>query len=228
MFKTRVFLVIGSDFSNRKRAIESIRKKIPKEASPFLNDQTYYSKEIDLIALKSALLSFSFGGGRVMLFKDALTLSKDAKNIIFENIKVSAGLNHLIFEIDDDYYSASKSKKFTADPLFSMLLKQATVIKLSSFNNENLIRKLVIFLRNNDCSQSIYMLNRIFKETKNKTFLGVQILGAVTREFSYTKDRSKKEQCFRLIWDTDRILKEGKADSQLALELLIAKIYQLS
>jgi len=225
MLKDRVFVVIGSDFLNRKRAIDNIKTKLLKKRELALNTQVLYAREIDLISLRELLFSFSFDGDRIIIFKEAQNLSKQVKDFIYKNLKSIIGNNYLIFDIERDYASLKKDKSFLKDRFFSYLFRYAYLLKLSSFKEDISIQKFLVMVRKNRVAQAIYILEKIFDiGSKKKEFLGIQILGALTREFSYIKNPLEKERYFNLIWETDRALKEGRVEPRLALELLVTKI----
>ena len=229
MLKTKVFLVIDSDFFKRKKVIDSIKKDLVKIKDPSLNTQVFYSKDIDLNNLKQALFSFSFDREKIVFFKGAQDLSKEIREFIHLNLKKIVNNNYLIFELEKDYLTLKQDKRFLADKLYGYLFKHASVYGRKNYSPESIsISSLMSMVRKNKLNESIYALEDIFAQGRTKkdlkNVLGMQILGALTREFSYVRAPAEKERCFNLIWNTERALKEGSLEARLALELLITKL----
>lgn len=225
MQEKRLFLVIGTDFINRKRAVDSIKIRLLKKKDSFLNTHVYYSKDIDLNNLKDIVFSFSFTGSRVIILKGAQDLSREVKDFIYNNIKSIVANNYLIFELEKDSTALKNDRQFAKDKFFSYLMTRAYLFKISSFEEDVSIRRLMGMVRRNRLPESLYALERIFeKGGKGRDFLGIQILGALNREFSYFRNPLKKRKYFNLIWETERALKEGKVDQKIALQLLITKL----
>ncbi len=221
----RVFLVVGSDFSRRRNAVDSLKRKlIPQKYSPF-NERVYYSSEIELSKLRALLFNFSFNGERIVIFKEADKLNKDTKEFLYNNIKDVIKNNYLIFEIEREYFFLKGDRKFTDDKFFSFLMKTAYPIKLNSFTGIASIGKLMGMIKRKQLQDALYTLESIFSNAgKNKDYIGMQILGAMTANFSRADSPFKKRKYFNLIWSAERILKRRKIESKTALGFLITKL----
>ena len=224
MSANKLFLITGSDFTNRKRALEGILSRVGEVKNVALKTQTLFSKDIELESLKNILFSFSFTGERIIVFKAALGLRKPIKDFLYKNLKKILDTNVLVFEIEKDFDSLKRDKSFSSDLFFRSLSKQARMFKISSFHELASIGAFLYALRQNKINESIYLLHTCFKASPYKESVSMQIIGALTREYSRLGDPIKKEKCFDLIWETERSLKTGKSDSELALELLITKL----
>ncbi|OPX29074.1 MAG: hypothetical protein B1H08_04695 [Candidatus Omnitrophica bacterium 4484_171] len=225
MLRKRVFIVIGLDFASRKSAIDSLKKRLIPQKSSCLNHQVYYGRDIDFDKLRSLFLSFSFEKERIVVFKEPGLLSKEVKDFLYNNIKDIIKNNYLIFEFEKDYFFFKKDKQFINDRLFGYILKYASLIKIASFRSNVSIRKLMDTITNNRLQDALYVLESVFDNAgKNKGFIGMQILGAITRKFSYTHNPIERKRCFDLIWDTERMLKGRKIEDKTALQILITKL----
>ncbi len=225
MFKESIFFVVGLDFSGRKRAIDNIKEKLlTKDISPF-NIHIYYSKEVDLNKLMSIVFSVPMVGKRMIVFKNAHELKKDIKELFMKRIKEIVRYNYLIFDIEKDTSALREDRLFVNDKFFRYFVRRSTVLRISSFTPGISIRKLTSSIRKNSLEDSLYILENIFSNTdKNRDIVGMQIMGAITRSFSYVNNTLEKRRCFELIGETERLLKEKRIDSKTALELLITKL----
>ncbi len=227
MFKTNIFFVIGSDFLSRKRAIDNIKSKFLQNNS-LLNTHTYYSNEIDLYELRSSIFNLSLGGKKIIVFREAQHLSKEIKDFLLTNIKIIVKDSYLIFDIERDFSSFKQDKYFIRDGFFNYFFKRATVLKLSSFIKDVSIKKLIQMIKKNSLSEALYVLEGIFSSAdKSRDIVGMQILGAITKSFSYINNPHKKKRCFDLIYRTERLLKERQIESKIALGLLITRLIML-
>ena len=223
--KTRLFFVIGAEFSHRKRAIDGVKARLLKKKESSLNTYTFYAKEINLNSLKDALLSFSFEGDKVVVFKDSQNLDAKVKEFIYDNIKSILDINYLIFEVEKDFFYVKNDRRFNKDKFFNFLINNATLYKINSFTEDISIKKFLFFIRKNNLQESLYILEKIFSSgAKANDFTGMQILGALTREFSYLNDLPKRQKCFNLIWNADRALKQGRLNQKAAIQLLVTKL----
>ncbi|MFH1767599.1 MAG: hypothetical protein ABH858_00375 [Candidatus Omnitrophota bacterium] len=225
MFKKRVFFVVSADSINRRRTVENITIKILNKKDSSLNTHVFYGKDAHLDKVKELVLSFSFGRDKVIIFKQADTLPEDLKAFLRDNIKDMVSNNYFIFEIERDYFEFQGDKRLAKDKLFELLSKEAHVFRISSFSEQASIKKLLLMIRRKRLPEALSVLEDIFdQETKKEDFLGVQILGALTRQFSYMDNSLEKERCFNLIWQSERIIKEGRVEQKVALQLLITKL----
>ncbi len=225
MLKNKVFLIVGEDFSSRKHAIESIKKKLARGRPSVFQVSTIYSDQTDLNGIKELLFTSSFGGERIVIFKDITSLDKEIKDFLYKNLNTVVSSNYLIMEIEFSPDQIYRDKRFTADKLLGYLLKYARIIRIRSFPESVSIKKLIFSLRDRKLDRSLYILEKIFSDTGVRTdALAMMVLGSLSREFSRLRLPVEKERCFLLLWDTERALKEGRVPPKLALELLITKL----
>ena len=225
MLKKKVFIVAGSDFTRRKSAVDSLKKRLIPHKSSCLNFQVYYSRDIELDKLRGLLLSFSLEKERIVVFKESSFLGKGAKDFLYKNISSIVKNNYLIFEFEENYFFLSRDKHFTNDRFFGYIFKNAFLIRTSSFVNGVSIRNLMDAIRKNRLRDSLYILESIFNNAgKDRSFIGMQILGAITKSFSYMRNPVERKRCFNLIWEAERILKGGKIEDKATLQILITKL----
>ncbi|MCM8824382.1 MAG: hypothetical protein NC822_06910 [Candidatus Omnitrophica bacterium] len=220
--KRRVFLVTGSDFLSRKRVLDNIKLRVLGDKYSPLNTSIIYSKDVEENKLKETLLNFPLIDNRVFIFKEADKLNKQLKDFLFNNLDKLVSNNYLIFEIESDYFYLKDY--LPKDNFFGYLLRRAQVIKTGSFEENFSISRFMRMLRINNLDGAFYTIEKIFEDNKNSEVLGMQILGAICKEFSYIDDHLGKEKVFNVIWETERALKEGRIEPLLALERLIIKI----
>lgn len=224
MMNERSFCVLSSNFTYRKRIIERIKTDIFKGNISSLNTIVIYSQGINLEKLKEQIYTYSFENKRVFLFKQTQDLPQEIKSFLLKTLKEIASVNYIIFEIEREYSEFVKDAKVIRDKFYSYLLKVSKVIKTQSFKEDISLRKLIFAVRRRQAAQTLYILEKLFLEFKNSDVLGMQILGALIKEFSFIPDSLTKQNYFRRIWETDRLIKEKGVDPKLALEILIAKI----
>ncbi|MCM8774313.1 MAG: hypothetical protein NC820_06230 [Candidatus Omnitrophica bacterium] len=223
--KKRVFLITGADFFYRKRVLDSIKLRVVGDKySPF-NTIVIYSKDVEENKLKETLLNLPLIDNRVFIFKEADKLNKQLKDFLFNNLDKLVSNNYLIFEIEVDYFYLKDY--LTKDNFFGYLLRNAQLIKTGSFEENFSISRFMRMLKINNLEGAFYTIEKIFEDNKNSEVLGMQILGAICREFSYINDPWEKEKFFNVIWETERALKEGRIEPLLALERLIIKILKI-
>jgi hypothetical protein len=223
MIRKKIFCVIGLDFFHRQRAIDRIKFQILKNKNYSLNTTTLYSGELDTKRLQEAVFHFSFDREKIILFRNSQKLPSDIKNFLLKEINKIIVFNYVIFEIERDYREFVSDKKIIQDTFFRYILKNSTLRKIHSFKEDISLKKFIIDVRRNRFSSALYKLERLFLEFKNDKKLGVQILGALVREFSYLA--GQRQKYFDLLWDTDRLIKEKGIDPKLALEILITKLH---
>jgi len=220
----RIFIVVGLDFASRKLAIDNLKKRLIPQNS-CLSFQSYYGRDIDLNKLRSFFLNLSFDKERIVVFKESSLLSKEVKDFLYKNVKEIIKNNYLIFEFEENYFFLKRNKRFIEDKFFGHILRYASLIKIASFTGDVSIRKLMDTIKSNKLQDALYVLESVFDNAgKNKDFVGMQVLGAITKSFSYMHNAAEKKRCFNLIWDTERILKNRKIESKTALQILITKL----
>ena len=224
VLRKSIYFVIGLDFINRKRAVEKIQSRIIDPKNSCLNTHIYYSEDIDRDNLRNLLFSFSFGGKKVVIFKEVQKLLSPIKDFLYNNIQKIITNNYLIFELNQDCWSFKQNRRFAKDKFFIFLFKQASVYKLASSRSELSLKYLMNLIRDRRLTDALYSLENIFNTAAQENILGMQILGALSRNASYLYDLKIKKKYFNLIWNTERELKEGKLSARLSLELLIVKL----
>jgi len=221
-----IYFVIGSDFINRKRAVENIKSKIVNARDSRLNTHTYYSSEIDIDSLRNLLFSFSLYGRNVLIFKEAQKLSPRIKDFLYNNVQKTISNNYFIFELEKDYGYLKQDVKFIKDKFFGFLLKKASLFKVGAPQYELFLKDLMKAIRSSRLADAICVLDNIFAAAGSRQgLLGMQILGALSRDSAYLANSEEKRKRFNFIWHTERQLKGGKTPPRLALELLIVRLF---
>ncbi|MFH1519238.1 MAG: hypothetical protein ABIE75_01525 [Candidatus Omnitrophota bacterium] len=222
--RERVFLISGTDFLQRQHAVKNIKERILKGKHTSLDTIIFYGKEAKLEDLAEKLLTASFEKIKIAVFKNSQDLSPAIRTFLFKNLNKISSANYLIFETDKDYYQFQSDKKFSADKLFSFILKKAAVFRISSTREKNTIEDFMASVRRNDLATSVYILEKLFKESSKSKLLGPQIIGILVQKLSYLRSPSEKERCFQCLWEADRAIKEKGLDPRLIIETLLAKV----
>lgn len=223
--RERVFLISGTNFSQRRQAIENIKKRILKEKATSLDACTFYSKEINVRDLSGKLFTTSFEEAKIIVFKNFQDLPAVVRNFLFENLKKILASNYLIFETDKDYYQFQKNKKFTTDKFFNFVFKKAALLRTASIKEKNSIEDFMGSIRKNDLAASVYILEKLFKGDSKDKILGPQIIGILVQKFSFLKNSAEKERCFKYLWEADRAIKEKGLDPRLVIETFLARVF---
>ncbi len=220
--RERVFLIAGCDFSQRQIAVEGIKKRIFKGTQTALNTFVFYPKEIDFLDLQEKLLLNSFGGSRLIIFKDFLDLNPQVADFLSQNLKkISAG-TYFIFETDKDYYWLGRDKKIISHKFFSWLLKEAALIKTVALKREASFRDFLDSLNRKDLASSLYILESLFQKDPKDKLLGPQVIGALVKR--YANLSQEKGKTWDYLWEADRAIKEKGLDPRLILEALLVKL----
>ena len=222
--RERVFLIVGTDFSQRQRVIENIKKRILKEKASSFNNLIVYSKEANAKDLGEKLFTTSFGKNKIIIFKNVDDLPVEIRKFLFTNLDRILSNNYLIFETDKDYYQFQKNKKFVNDDFFVSVLKKATLSKVASIKGKVTIEDFMASLRKNNLSESVYITEKLFAGGSKDRILGPQIIGILVSKISFLKDPAKKDKYFKYLWEADRAIKEKGLDSRLVIESLLAKV----
>lgn len=221
--KDRIFLVATDDFEQRRRAIDSIKRRILKESLTPLNVLTIYSKEIFLKDLAEKLFTVSFGKEKILIFKDTLQLSVGIREFLFKNLKKILLGNYLILEIDEPFDSLRGRKVLLHDHFFALVFRNASKLNLSWHSRPLTIEDFKRSIDRSDLGQSLYIMRKLFEAKVKDEELGMQLLGILIYRFSYLKSSIEKEQCLKYLWEADRAIKEKGLKPQLALELFLIK-----
>ncbi|MCD6583404.1 MAG: hypothetical protein J7K71_01825 [Candidatus Omnitrophica bacterium] len=224
----KIFCVIGLDFEHRQRAIEKIKEGILKKECVSLNTVIFYCKDLNLQELKNTLYTFPLEKKRVVIFKGAEYLSKEVRLFFLKKLKDLISLNYLIFEIEKDHAQFIHDRKVRENSFFSYLLKKCVLRRIISIQEDHSLNKLISLIRRNKPAQAFYTLEKMFLQSKKSENLATQILGALTREFSYLPNFYQKSKYFQLFWEADRLIKEKGISPKLALEILLAKLFEIN
>lgn len=224
--REKIFLVAGSDFFQRKLAINNIKKRILSKHPSQLNFFTLYSKELKPSDLEKQIFTFSFDAHRLLVFKGASNLSASVKKFLITNFEKIATHNYLIFEIEKKFSQLQADKKFISDSFFSMLTKKATILRVTSEFNDVSIEDFKRCIRRNDLSNSLYTIERLFKARPKDKGLGPQVLGILTYNASYARDPLRKKESLYYIWEADRAMKERGHDARLVIETLLVRLFK--
>lgn len=226
----RIFLVTGIDFNQRQLLIENIKNKVFKKPATPLNILTFYSKEIDIKDLQEKILTFSFDKEKIIIIKNAESLTKEAKEFLFNNLKKILSHNYIILETDKDYLQLQRDKKISSDIFFGFILKNAEIPfkdRKPSASYEISFEGFKRSTRKNNAAEALYILEKLFESKasdREKEILGLQILGVLVGECSYLKNPLLREKSFNYLWETDRLIKEKGLEPRFALEILLTKL----
>jgi hypothetical protein len=223
--KSKIFLICGTNYSGLKNAVESLKKRISGVDSGPLNSIVFYSKEIKVVDLGEALLLVSFSKNRIVIFKEFDQLSPDCRKFIFENFNKIIEGNYLVFQTGRDYYRLQKDKKFTCDDLFSLLIKEAQLIRVGFDKSPPSVEDFIINARKHDLATCLYCVESLFKDNNKAKVLGPQLMGILISQISYHKGSDRKSEDFNHLWEADRSIKEKGVDPRLAIETLLVKLF---
>ncbi|MCP4652857.1 MAG: hypothetical protein GY858_05685 [Candidatus Omnitrophica bacterium] len=222
--RERLFLVAGTNFTQRKLAIDNIKKKILKGKDASFNIFTFYGKEVSLKSLQEKIFTFSFDKERAVVFKNADLLPKEIKGFLFQDIKRVLLTTHVILEIEKDYSAFAKEKKTTSNEFFSFALKNACIFKIGSMRVAATIDDFRMSLRRNDLQSALYSLDGLFNNRNQGRDLGPLILGILVSKISYLYESKNKNRYFKYLWQADRAIKEKGIEARLAIEVLLVKL----
>jgi hypothetical protein len=214
--KAKVFLFAGDKADRRDSALDDLKKKIfpsGKGCSIF----TYHCYDLNLNTLQEEIFTFSFDREKLSIFKGIEELDKEARNFLKDNLEKIAAVSHLIFESDYDVNGLRAGK----NDFFDLLLREATLINLSSGVHSLTVEDFMLCLRKNDLSGALYTVNRLFDEEGDLSSL---IIGILNGRAAYIENKAEKARVLDLLWHADRGIKEKSADSRLAVETLLIKI----
>jgi len=221
--KGRFFFISGTDFAARQLIIENIKKKILQGSASLLSVLNFYPKEINIKDLQEKVLLSSFDEKKILIFKDVYNLSKEVKDFFYNNLSKIILNNYVVFEAESDF---SKSKKISTDKFFSFILSQAACYKTNSSEPALSFDDFKKSIRQNNISQAIYVLARLYEERPSdseKKALGLQLLGILVSELSYLKDDALRRKYFNYLWEADRAIKEKGFDPRFAIELFLSR-----
>ena len=222
--REKVFLISGTNFLQRQRVVENIKKRILKVKASHLNVFTFYSKETSPKDLGEKLFTTSFGKEKIAVFKNSQDLSPAITKFLFDNFKRILSNNYLIFETDKDYYQFQKDRRFTNDKFFVSVLKKAALFRVVSTKDKPTMDDFTASLRKNDLATSVYILEKLFAGGAKDKMLGPQIIGILVRKLSFLKNPTEKNRYFKYLWEADRAIKEKGLDSRLVIESLLVRV----
>lgn len=219
----RVFIVSGTDFFQRKLALDNIKKRLMPQKSGGLNILTFYSREIDIKVFQEKIFTFSFDREKIIVLKNADDLSRETKEFILENYKEIISANFIILEMDRDYWTLQRDKKIANDKFFSFIFKNAVSTNSGTAAKEVSWDDFKRGIRSRDLNSSMYCLERLF-EKNNEREIGPLILGILVREVACLRDFADREKKLSYLWEADRQIKEKGIDTKLAIEVLLTKL----
>jgi len=215
--KAKVFLFAGDKADRREAALNDLKKKIfpsGRGCSLF----TYYCAELNLNTLQEEAFTFAFDHEKLTLFKGIDNLEQEARDFLKINLEKIAAVSYLVFESD----SGVNMLRVKKDDFFDLLLREATLVDISSGTRALTVEDFIVCLRRNDLAGALYAVNRLFDEEGD--FLGPLIIGILTGRAAYINDKTEKARVLDLLWYADRGIKEKSADSRITVETLLIKI----
>jgi len=222
--RQRIFMICGAHYFGRQRAIENIKKRASNKTSS-LNTFTFYSKGVVTEQIEQLLLNSSFAKTKIVLFRNFTALNSAIRAFLFSHYKKIIAETYLIFETEKNYYQLQKDRLMTADRFFSLIMKQASVIRVSSNERQVSLQDFIMSIRRHDLSSSLYTLERLCETEAKAKLLGPQIMGIIISHFTYRKNTPARNEQFAYLWQADRALKEKGIEPRLALETLLVKLF---
>ena len=222
----KIFYVVGNDPLSRKDSVDKLCAGILSEKSKSINIVNLYCDQIEMPKLKEVLLTFSFDGAKIVIFKNVDKLKTPIKKVLDDDFDKIIDVNYIIVEIDKDYAELNRDKKLLADLFFKKVFTLGKGFKASASKDISVsLDDFKQSLRGNDWGRSLFVLDKLFDETGKSYDIGPQILGILNYKFAYSKNREKKKQYFSYLWEADRAIKEKGLNSRLVVERLIVKLF---
>ncbi|MBN2483602.1 MAG: hypothetical protein JXD21_05315 [Candidatus Omnitrophica bacterium] len=225
MAHPKTFCVIGTEFAQRQRTLTKITHSLLNGRDSALHVNVLYAHEVEVESLRELISRYSFGGEKIIIFKEAHMFSEKVKKYLLDEWDALAAANSLVFDIEQDPALLVKNKKYKDDRFLQHILKSSQLYKTYSYQNEIPLYKLLWPLRKNNQAEALYILEKLFLEEPNESKLGMQVLGMLIREFSRPEYRSRRQDYLTLVWEADRLIKERGLTPKLALSLLLTKIF---
>ncbi len=224
--RDRVFLVFGSNFSQRQKIIETLKHRILKKKAASINTLIFYGKEVKLKDLQEKILTSSFDGIKILIIKNFSELPPPVRIYLLNNFNKLWTNNYIIFESDKEYRFLQGNKKIASDKFFSLIFKNSQVFRVSSSEKKVSIEDFMAALRKNDLDSSLYVLENIFEGTSKDKSIAPLIIGILVKKFSYPDlNAFNKEKCFEYLWEADRAIKTKGHDARLIIETLLIKLF---
>lgn len=224
MEKQRVFCVIGRAYSERQQILKKIKAKVLSGKSNPLNTDTLYPRHLDPEKLKSELSHFSFEGKRLIIFKDAASLSSQCKAVLLKELKEKRTSNYFVFEIERNPSECMRDKKIAQNSFFRYLFAHSAILKNHSAVEDITFFQLFAAVRRHQAAKALYILEKLFLEFKNDRTLSMQIIGALVRYISSLPGARQKDKYLTHLWRADRLIKEKGIDPKLALEVVFTEM----
>lgn len=222
--KQRVLLVLGTDSLRRRSIVEEVKNKLRNQRTA-IDSYVIYPKDVNLENIYEKIFTFSFNKEKIIIIKDACNLPKEVCDFLLNNLSKIIENNFLIFEMDKDSQSIIFDKKINSNKLFSFLLKNAAITKMSAAAYQPSLEGFRQSLRKNDLSAALYILEKLFEGKSNGRELGPQIIGLLVNEFGYSANNAKKITHLNYLWELDRNIKERGYDPRFAIEVCLAKLF---
>jgi hypothetical protein len=225
MTHPKTFCVIGTEFAQRQRALTKITHSLLGGRDSALNVNVLYAHEVEVESLRELVSRYSFGGEKIIIFKEAHMFSEKVKEYLLDEWDTLVTENSLVFDIEQDPAFLVKGRKYKDDRFLQHILKRSQLYKTYSYRKDILLYKLLWPLRKNDRAEALYILEKLFLEEPNESKLGMQVLCMLIKEFSRPEYQSRRQDYLTLVWETDRQIKERGLAPKLALSLLLTKIF---
>lgn len=224
--RDRVFLISGTDFSQRRRAYENIKKRIVTGSCSEPDKLNVYPKEAEINSLAEKLFTVPLSRCRIVFFKDFSSLASGISKFIHENLNKILKDNYLIFETEKDQYQLQKDKKIFSNTLFKFILNNASLYKVASSRQSSPMEELIYALRKRDLTLSLTAADKLLSQGAKDKVIGPQIIGILSSQIAYSRDQVNKEKYLEYLWQADRAIKEKGLSAKLAIEILLVKLLQ--
>lgn len=221
MVENYVFLFLGDDDTGKKIRIDSLKAQYLDKDLKDIDFEIVYSdyKELNPKRFDEILSYFPTNPAkkRIIFVKKIEALNKDNRNILLKYLK--SPLKSIVLLLDSD--------KLEIDDPFIGELKP--FVKIFNFRKQ---RKVDVFdltraiVAHNDVS-ALRILNLLLKNQEKPQ----NILGAIFWQWQNSKNNlslDKFREGLRLLLDTDIKIKTGRLQEELALQLVVIRLTDLS
>ena len=215
-----IHIFLGSDAAQKKNELlQAVARQEGYEPEKVI----FYAKEATRRDVEQEWRNLSLTR-RLFVFKDAPLLKKDVKEYLLSVIE-QGDTEFLVFEAASETDDAFLKK----DALFKKLLPLAQVSGAMPKEKDNQFFDLVNAIRRSDAAVALSCIGRMFEDGKNASQSSgeaLRLLKGLTTMLGRTQSVRLKRSYFRVIFDTDRVLKESLLSPRIALERMVVDLVQ--
>jgi len=219
MKNIRIFL--GSDAAQKKNELlQELARKEGYEPEKVI----FYAGELSPRDVEREWNNLSLTR-RLFVFKDASSLKKELKECLASLLLGKENDEYVVFEAASEADEAFLKK----DAFFKKLLPLADVSGGTSKEKDNQFFDLVNAIRRGDGAAALTCIGSMFGDGKSPAQASgeaLRLLKGLTTMLGRTPSVRLKRSYFRVIFETDRILKESLLSPRLALERMAIDLVQ--